>query len=144
MWRIVKQSDRETMVDELRRLKPLEDPMDQEQRERAVVFVISELQAGDLDGSINLSGDWVDENNNYLSIIIGSRPSTTGWSFVKSAGREQLISSLSNLTPSSEQQARAVKFALIELEDTDEQFGSVNMSGDPESGFLSLSVSAAE
>lgn len=142
MWRIVKQSDRKGMIDELQLLRPLEDATDQGQRERAVAFVLSELQASEqLNGSINLSGDWVDENNNYLSLIIGSRPQTISWSLVKSDDRESLITYLSGFTPSSDQQARALNFALAELRDTDERLASVNISGDGE--FLSLSVSAA-
>jgi hypothetical protein len=144
MWRIVKQSDRKGMIDELEILKtkPLEDPMDQEQRARAIEFVLTELQASvQTNSSINLSGDWVDTNNNYLSMIIGPRARVPDWSIVKSAERERLISYLSDLSAGDGQQARAIAFALNELSDTDERLGSVNISGAAD--FLSLSVSAA-
>lgn len=149
MWRIVKQSDRETMVDELARLKPLVGPDDQSQRERAVAFVTAELQAGSqAECSINLSGSRVGENN-YLSIIIGPKAPQPAWVLNKSnlpkgLTREQLIAYLGGLATSNEQQSRAVAFAVGELNSGTEEFGSVNMVGDPEVEYLSLSASAAD
>lgn len=148
MWRIVKQSDRESMIDELQRLKPLTDSEDGPQRDRAIAFAIAELQASTQDqASINLSGSRTN-GDNYLSLIIGPRSRTPEWSInktnlPKNLTREQLIAFLSQATI-DEEQTRAVNFAVNELQNSTQAGGSVNISGDPASGFLSISVSAAD
>lgn len=148
MWRLVKQSDRETMIDELQRLKPLADAGDNAQRERAVAFTVAELQASTQEqSSVNLSGSR-SNGNNYLSLIIGPQQRTPEWSInknniPKNLTREQLIAFLSQASI-DEEKLRAVQFAVGELENSTEASGSVNIAGDSKSGFLSISVSAAD
>lgn len=148
MWTIVKQSDRETMIDELQRLKPLANDADESQKARAVAFVIAELQAAAQDQcSLNMSGSRVGDNN-YLSIIMGLKRSPS-WQLNKSnlprgMSRQELVAFLGTFQPTSEQQSRAVNFAAAELSASTEKIGSININGDPDTGFLSLSVSAAE
>jgi hypothetical protein len=148
VWLIIKQSDRETMLDELGRLKPVADEADNAQRTRTVGFVMAELEAIQQDQcAINLSGSRTGSDN-YLSIVMGAKRSNSAWqmnktNLPKNLLREQLIAHLKTLSLTG-QQSRAVSFAIGELESSEEAGGSINISGDPEIGFLSLSVSAAD
>jgi hypothetical protein len=136
------------MLDELGRLKPLTDENDNAQRSRTVEFVMAELEAGQQEQcAINLSGSRVGTDN-YLSIVMGAKRSESIWQLNKTnlprgLSREQLITHLRSLTLDG-QEARAVSFAVTELESSTEAGGSINVSGDPIIGFLSLSVSAAD
>jgi hypothetical protein len=136
------------MIDELSRLKPLSNASDNEQRQRAVAFVVAELEAGNQDQcAINMSGSRVGTDN-YLSIVMGMKRSESSWHLNKTnlpprLSPGSLAAHLRSLSLTG-QTSRAALFAASELDTCTEAGGSVNMSGNHEIGFLSLSVSAAD
>lgn len=152
-WSIIKSSDRETMIDELERLKPLADAANNAQRARAVSFALAEVRASkNATPRIQLSGSAID-GNHYVSIVI-DHVATPSWQIKKSTrastriarthelaeNRKTMISALSD--KQTGQRGRAFTFAAAELASSGFAHSAINARGD-ESGLI-LSVSSAD